>query len=110
MGNNNPNTKIIIKREIAGYDSNNNPIYREIRVPVHTQKPQTVRRTQPAPAAVRQKKSVKKTKQNLIKKLILILIISMTALIPVNIVADSNSAVLQAMPQDRHHSVPPEEL
>lgn len=29
----------------------------------------------------------------------------MTALIPVNIVADSNSAVLQAMPQDRHHSV-----
>ena len=36
----------------------------------------------------------------------LILIISMTALIPVNIVADSNSAVLQAMPQDRHHSVP----
>lgn len=40
----------------------------------------------------------------------LILIISMTALIPVNIVADSNSAVLQAMPQDRHHSVPPEDL
>lgn len=80
MGNNNPNTKIIIKREIAGYDSNNNPIYREIRVPVHTQKPQTVRRTQPAPAAVRQKKSVKKTKQNLIKKLILILIILIVTL------------------------------
>ena len=28
----------------------------------------------------------------------------------VNIVADSNSAVLQAMPQDRHHNVPSEDL
>ena len=36
--------------------------------------------------------------------------LDMTALIPVNIVADSNSAVLQAMPQDRRHSVPSEDL
>ena len=28
----------------------------------------------------------------------------------IDIVADSNSAVLQAMPQDRHHSVPAEDL
>lgn len=76
MGNNNPNTKIIIKREIAGYDSNGNPIYREVRVPVQTHKPQTtVRRTPPTTNANRRKRPVKKTKKSRVKKIVNIAIL-----------------------------------
>ncbi len=72
MENNNPNTKTVIRREIAGYDSSGNPIYREIRVPVQVRKPQTVRRTQ---TTQRHKKPVKKTKKALIKKIVLIAVL-----------------------------------
>lgn len=72
MENNNPNTKTVIRREIAGYDSSGNPIYREIRVPVQVHKPQTVRRIQ---TTQRHKKPVKKTKKALIKKIVLIAVL-----------------------------------
>ena len=73
MENNNPNTKTVIRREIAGYDSSGNPIYREVRVPVQVRKPQTaVRRVQPSPNTTRRQKPVKKTKKTLVKKILLI--------------------------------------
>lgn len=72
MENYNPNTKTVIKREIAGYDSKGNPIYREVRVPVHTRKPQTVvRKTQPPQKTSKRKKPVKNSKKTIFKKIIL---------------------------------------
>lgn len=76
MENYDPNTKTVIKREIAGYDSKGNPIYREVRVPVQVRKPQTVvRRTQPNQRTSRPKTHAKKTKKTPIKKIILIAVL-----------------------------------
>lgn len=73
MKNNNPNTKTVIKREIAGYDSHGNLIYRETRVPVQVQKPQTViRKAQPAHSTDTQKKSLKRKNKAHIKKIFLL--------------------------------------
>ena len=73
--NNRPHIKTEIRREIAGYDSNKNPIYREVRVAVR-QKPPVQRRTAPKNAQVvrrepsRTANKHKKKKQTGIKRFV----------------------------------------
>lgn len=72
--NNRPHIKTEIRREIAGYDSNGNPIYREVRVAVRQPAVQAGRRTAPKNAQVVRRvsspsaKKRKKKKQNAIKR------------------------------------------
>lgn len=73
MENNNQNTKTVIKREIAGYDSHGNPIYREISVPLQVRKPQTViRNVQTTHGTGTHKKALKRKKKAHIKKILLL--------------------------------------
>ncbi|MCC8192939.1 MAG: hypothetical protein LIO41_07890 [Ruminococcus sp.] len=74
---NNTNVKYIVRREIAGYDSSGNPIYREVKIPVSTQQPQTVKRT---PQTVRRKKPKRKSPVKRIITIVVLLVILALAL------------------------------